>query len=106
MQFAAGMLARVPSTLFGPSTLNLEKRWKLDATEQKVDNLGLVDVFPPTATSPAVDKASAEGKFDQDFYGNSKCGSAPDIGAVEYCEDSPAKPKLEEIAKYLELNSK
>jgi hypothetical protein len=69
-----------------------------------VDNLGLVDVFHPTATSPAVDKGSSTSYFSTDFYGNAKCGSAPDIGAVEYCENSPAQAKATEIAKYLQLN--
>jgi hypothetical protein len=92
------------NNLFGPSTVKLEKRWTLAATEKKVDDLGLVDVFHPTASSPAVDKGSDEGKFDSDFYGNKKCGSAPDIGAVEFCEDAATKPKSDEIAKYLKLN--
>lgn len=92
------------NNLFGPSTVKLESRWTLAATEKKVDDLGLVDVFHPTATSPAVDKASAEGRYDTDFYGNAKCGSAPDIGAVEYCENAATKAKSDEIAKYLELN--
>ena len=94
------------NNLFGPSTVNLEKRWTLASTERKVDDLGLVNVFHPSATSPAVDKASNEGIYDTDFYGNAKCGSAPDIGAVEYCPDAASKARSDEIAKYLELNSK
>jgi hypothetical protein len=92
------------NNLFGPSGISLEKRWVMDATEKKVDDLGLVDVFHPTAASPAVDKASDQSLFDKDFYGNAKCGSAPDIGAVEYCEGAATKAKSDEIAKYLKLN--
>ena len=92
------------NNLFGPSTISLEQRWVLDATEAKVDDLGLVDVFHPTATSPAVDQGSNENFFAEDFYGNAPCGSAPDIGAVEYCEGSAAQPRSEEIARYLELH--
>lgn len=94
------------NNLFGPSTVNLERRWTLAATEKKVDDLGLVDVFHPTANSPAVDKGSDEGLYDEDFYGNKKCGSAPDVGAVEFCENAATKAKSDEVAKYLELNSK
>ena len=92
------------NNVFSPSTVKLDSRWTLAATEKKVDDLGLVDVFNPTATSPAVDKGSAEGIFDTDFYGNAMCGSAPDIGAVEYCENAATKAKSDEIARYLELN--
>lgn len=99
-----GVTSGHSNNLFGPSTITLEKRWTLAATEKKVDDLGLVDVFHPTSDSPAVDKGLAGGVFDKDFYGNGTCGSAPDIGAVEYCEDDPAKAKSQEIVKYLELN--
>jgi hypothetical protein len=92
------------NNLFGPSTISLESRWILDATEKRVDDLGLVDVFHPSATSPAVDAGIDEGYFDTDFYGNAKCGSAPDIGAVEYCPDAASQAKSDEIARYLEAN--
>jgi hypothetical protein len=94
------------NNLFSPSTAKLESRWTLAATEKKVDDVGLVDVFNLTATSPAVDKASTEGLYTTDFYGNAPCGSAPDIGAVEYCENAATKGKSDEIARYLELNAK
>ena len=90
--------------LFGPSSISLESRWVLDPTEAKVDDLGLSDVFHPTAVSPAVDSGSSEGMFTQDFYGNAPCGSAPDVGAVEYCDSLAAHPRSQEIARYLELN--
>ena len=92
------------NNLFGPSTISLESRWVLDATEPKVDDLGLVDLFHPTATSPAVDGGSSEGMFTEHFYGSAPCGSAPDMGAVEYCDSVAAQPRSQEIARYLELN--
>ena len=55
------------------------------------------------ADSPAVDSGVAGALYDVDFYGNS-CGSAPDIGAVEYCDDSTYEDRIGEITRYLELN--
>jgi hypothetical protein len=92
------------NNLFSPSTAKLDSRWTLAATEKKVDDAGLVDTFNLKAGSPAVDTGSAEGLYDTDFYGNPKCGSVPDIGAVEYCENSATKGRADEIAKYLELH--
>jgi len=52
-----------------------------------VSDPGLVDTFRLAPTSPAVDKASTTTvKPWPDFDGKTvPCGSAPDIGAIEYC---------------------
>lgn len=101
-----GVTSAHNNNLFSPSTVSLEKRWKLDATEQKVDDPGLVDVFHLSATSPAIDKASTTSVFNTDFYGNAPCGAGPDIGAVEYCPNAASKARSDEVAKYLQLNAK
>ena len=52
-----------------------------------VSDAGLVDTYKLSPTSPAVDKGAPE-SFQPwvDYFGNKvPCGSAPDIGAVEYC---------------------
>jgi hypothetical protein len=52
-----------------------------------VSDVGLVDTYKLSPTSPAVDKGSPD-LFQPwvDYLGNKvPCGSAPDIGAVEYC---------------------
>jgi hypothetical protein len=101
-----GYTAGHSNNLFAPSAVNLESRWKLDATEQKVDDMGLVDVFHLSSKSAAIDKASTAGKYTTDFYGNAPCGAGPDIGAVEYCPEAASKARSDEVAKYLELNAK
>jgi hypothetical protein len=92
------------NNLVGSSSMGLESRWVLDATEAKVDDLGLSDVFHPTAGSPAVDGATTAGMFGEDFYGSAPCGAAPDVGAVEYRDSLATQPRSQEIARYLELN--
>lgn len=52
-----------------------------------LSDVGLVDTYRLSPTSPAIDKG-ASGTFQPwlDWDGNKvPCGSAPDIGAVEYC---------------------
>jgi hypothetical protein len=48
---------------------------------------GLVDIFKLAPTSPAIDTGAVESvKLWPDYDGNTvPCGSAPDVGAVEYC---------------------
>jgi len=43
-----------------PNAISLGSRWVLAPTESKINDLGLSDVFHPTAGSPAVDGASTE----------------------------------------------
>lgn len=52
-----------------------------------VSDVGLVDTYKLSPTSPAVDKGSPDAMFPWlDWDGHKvPCGSAPDIGAVEYC---------------------
>ena len=52
-----------------------------------VSDPGLVDTYHLAPTSPAVDKGSPDAMQPWvDWEGNKvPCGSAPDIGAVEYC---------------------
>jgi len=52
-----------------------------------VSDPGLVDTYHLSATSPAIDKGAKESvKPWVDYDGHTvPCGSAPDVGAVEYC---------------------
>jgi hypothetical protein len=53
-----------------------------------VSDPGLVEAYKLAPTSPAVDKGSPDALFPSWLdYGGHKipCGTAPDIGAIEYC---------------------
>jgi hypothetical protein len=84
------------NNIFAPSTISLKAQagsaYTLDATEKKIEiaDVGLTETYHLLKTSPAVDKATSDTTFKEDFDRRPvPFNSKFDLGASEYMENPP-----------------
>jgi hypothetical protein len=86
--FFSNMMADHSNNIFVPANANVASSFTLDATEKKVNLADLAfgtDYRLTASSAPAIDQGVALGFAEDIDHHPVPCGSAPDIGASEYC---------------------